>query len=174
MSGVDQHAEAHRLKNELGYGARRIAAELGITRHAATLLLGQPLAHQVAESAEPVAEVAAGGGRPVAVVAASDGQERRPVAEMRLPQRVAQPLAGMDVSQWRALRRDLAVLAQCGSSAESLVHQAVVAMAYAYRQALARGDIKPQVPFLVSEVRLTPLVHRAAQTTPAPAAAEGV
>ncbi|WP_329338546.1 helix-turn-helix domain-containing protein [Streptomyces sp. NBC_00663] len=87
-----------------------------------------------------------------------------PVAQ--LPRRVADPLAGMDVSQWRALRRDLAILAQTGSTAESLVHQAVVAMAHAYRQALARGDIEPRVPFLVSEVRLTPLRHRATAAAP--------
>ncbi|MGW5123014.1 hypothetical protein ACWEQ7_02935 [Streptomyces sp. NPDC004069] len=43
MSAVDQHAEAHRLKNELGYGARRIGRELGITRYAAEQLLDQPL-----------------------------------------------------------------------------------------------------------------------------------
>lgn len=43
MSDVDQHAEAHRLKEELNYGARRIAQELGITRHAATQLLKRPL-----------------------------------------------------------------------------------------------------------------------------------
>lgn len=76
---------------------------------------------------------------------------------------VPDPLAGIDVSQWRGLRRELAVLAQTGSRAEALVHQAVIATAYAYKQALARGDIAPGVPFLVSSVRLTPLPHRAVQ-----------
>lgn len=42
MSAVDEHAEAHRLNTELGYGARRIAAELGITRYAAEQLLKDP------------------------------------------------------------------------------------------------------------------------------------
>lgn len=159
MSGIDQHAEAHRLKNELGYGARRIAEQLGITRHAATLLLGQPLP-------QPVAEVAAGGSQPVAVVAATDGQERRPVAELGLPQRLPQSLDGIDVSRSRALRRDLALLAQTGRTAEALVHQAVVAMAHHYRQALADGRLQPGQPFHVRAMTLTPLPVPAARSAP--------
>ncbi|MGC5034134.1 hypothetical protein ACPXCS_06105 [Streptomyces sp. DT190] len=211
MSTVDPHAEAHRLKNELGYGARRIADELGITRHAATQLLAQPLADQPAGVAGQVAgaagqvagaagkdgqppaelvagvaapsarvadEVAAGdsqlpadqplavadrvaeGGRPVA---AAEGRERRPVAELRLPRRVADPLAGMDVSQWRALSRDLAVLAETGRTPEALVHQAVTAMAYAYRLARKAGDLEPGQWFLVADMTLRPSPHSAAR-----------
>jgi len=77
MSAVDQHAEAHRLRAEEGYGARRIAAELGITRHAATQLLARPLPEPVAE---PVAEVAAAR-RPVAEPVADQ------VAEVAVPDR---------------------------------------------------------------------------------------
>lgn len=44
MSAVDEHAEAHRLKAERGWGARRIGAELGITRYAAEQLLARPIA----------------------------------------------------------------------------------------------------------------------------------
>lgn len=47
MSAVDQHAEAHRLKTECGYGERRIADELGISRHAVRRLLGRPLPEPV-------------------------------------------------------------------------------------------------------------------------------
>lgn len=45
MSAVDQalHAEAHRLKAEHRWGARKIGRALGITRYQATLLLAQPL-----------------------------------------------------------------------------------------------------------------------------------
>jgi hypothetical protein len=150
VSAVDQHAEAHRLKNKHGYGARRIAEQLGITRHAATLLLSQPLA-------EPVAEVAAGSGQPPAVAAATDGQERRPVAARALPRRAAGPLDGFDVSQWPALRRDLAVLAQTGRSAEALAHQAVTAMAHHYRRALDHGDIAAGQPFIVTQMTLRPI-----------------
>jgi hypothetical protein len=79
----EQHAEAHRLRAEDGYGARRIAAELGITRHAATQLLARPLPQPVAE---PVAEVAELVAEPVAEVA----DKRPPVAEVHAP---AEPLA---------------------------------------------------------------------------------
>ncbi|MEU2992558.1 hypothetical protein ABZ772_19720 [Streptomyces griseoincarnatus] len=162
MTTVDQHAEAHRLKSELGYGARRIADELGITRHAATRLLAQPLAEQPAAGVAEVADqVAAGGRRPAAAVAAADSQSRRPVAELRLPRREAQPLAGIDVSQWPALRRDLAVLAQCGRSAEALVHQAVAALAHQYGRALARGDLVPGQPFVVRDMVLRPAAQLA-------------
>lgn len=79
MSAVDQHAEAHRLKNELGYGARRIAGSLGISRYAAEQLLDRPLPAPVAEAAGVAAAVAdevagpVGRERPVA-------DEERPVA----------------------------------------------------------------------------------------------
>jgi hypothetical protein len=78
-----------------------------------------------------------------------------PVAQ--LPRRVAQPLDGFDVSRWPALRRDLAVLAQTGRSAEALVHQAVTAMAHNYRQALDRQAIAVGQPFIVSEMTLRPI-----------------
>ncbi|NEB00598.1 hypothetical protein [Streptomyces sp. SID13726] len=42
MSDVDQRAEAHRLQRERGFGARRVAAELGISRETAGELLSQP------------------------------------------------------------------------------------------------------------------------------------
>ena len=157
MRDVDQHTEAHRLKRELGYGARRIAEELGITRHAATQLLARPLADQPAEVAEPVAEVA---DRVAAVVAATDGQERRPVAALRLPRRITEPLpdplAVLDDHQQRAVRRDLAVLAQTGCTADELLTQAVAALAYGYRLALQRGQLEAGQPVAVTAMRLRP------------------
>ncbi|MFJ9381856.1 hypothetical protein [Streptomyces sp. NPDC101455] len=77
-----------------------------------------------------------------------------PVAQ--LPRRVADPLAGMDVSQWRALRRDLAVLAQTGSSPESLVHLAVVALSHQYGKELAAGRLTPGQRFVVRSMDLHP------------------
>jgi DNA-binding Lrp family transcriptional regulator len=58
-------AEAHRLNRERGYGARRIARELGITRYAATLLLERPPAggtgeDQRAQLARAIASVVPG------------------------------------------------------------------------------------------------------------------
>ncbi|MFJ5156362.1 hypothetical protein ACIQCF_33340 [Streptomyces sp. NPDC088353] len=191
MSAVDQHAEAHRLKNVLGYGARRIGKELGITRHAATQLLDRPLPQPVAEVAEatrqpavPVAERVAGhlavmvGHGPQTqplddvdrsqrskVADQAEATDQPPAAPPALPRRVAQPLAGIDVSQWPALRRDLAVLAQCGRSPESLVHQAVVTLAHSYRQALARGELAPGQPFIAMDMTLRPLPMPAARRT---------
>lgn len=90
-----------------------------------------------------------------------------------LPRRVAQPLAGVDLSQWPAVRRDLAVLAQSGLSAEAVAHQAIVATAYAYRQALARGDLQAGQPFLIRDVRLAQAARRSDCPPPGPAPAEG-
>lgn len=164
MSDRDQHAEAHRLRDERGFGARRIAAELGITRHAATQLLARPLADRpAAEVAEVADPVAAGGRQPVA---AADSQTRRPSARARLPRRVAQPLAGVDVSQMPALRRDLAVLAATGRPAEALVHQAVTALAHHYSRALADGHLQPGQPFIVSDMTMRPAAQLADRPVP--------
>lgn len=96
MSAVDEHAEAHRLRAELGYGARRIARELGITRYAAEQLLARPPADEVAEVAEavvqPVAEpvgrmarVADGVADGVWPVAEPDGRDPAPVDRFAPP-----------------------------------------------------------------------------------------
>lgn len=120
-----------------------------------------------AEAADPAPQVSGGGrtDQPVAgeASAAPVAQDRPPAG---LPRRVAEPLAGIDVSQWPALRRDLAVLAQSGRSAEALVHQAVVALAYGYRQALDRGDLQPGQPFIVSGMTLRPAAQLADRPVP--------
>ncbi|WP_060879979.1 hypothetical protein [Streptomyces scabiei] len=106
MSDVDQHAEAHRLRDEDGYGARRIATELGISRHAATVLLARPLPQPVAEVAEPVAAEEPPVAEPVAEVAESEpvpADEAAGVADEWLP--VAEPVA--EVAD---LRRPVAAL----------------------------------------------------------------
>jgi hypothetical protein len=92
---------------------------------------------EVAQSAPPVEPLAQHAGRP------------------------ADPVAGIGASQRRDMRRDLALLAQTGKTTEALIYQAVVAMAHAYRQARARGDIERGVPFFVREMTLAPLPHRA-------------
>ncbi|MDX3161914.1 hypothetical protein PV369_41815, partial [Streptomyces scabiei] len=81
MSAVDQHAEAHRLKAEHGYGARRIGQELGISRHAATQLLARPLPQPVAATAPVSAAGVAEERPPVAEPVAGVAATRRPVAE---------------------------------------------------------------------------------------------
>lgn len=155
MSAVDQHAEAHRLKAEHGYGARRIGQELGISRHAATKYLAQPLpqpvAVRVADERPPVAE-------PV-------GQEQpvpRPVAEpvaegvvwmaapvshvagtVRFPRPVARsPWLRVDLSRRRGLLRDLVALARLGLQIPYVVEDVLRAFAAAYHQALATGHLQ--------------------------------
>jgi hypothetical protein len=56
VSTVDQHAEAHRLKTECRYGERRIAAELGVSRHVVRQLLARPLPEPVVDQDDPVVE----------------------------------------------------------------------------------------------------------------------
>ncbi len=69
---------AHRLKAELGYGARRNAQELGIALHTATHLLAQPLGGQRAERwlgwLPPT--VRTGGRAEACLLAVDDSQQR--------------------------------------------------------------------------------------------------
>jgi DeoR/GlpR family transcriptional regulator of sugar metabolism len=117
---------------------RRMAARLGLSRDTVTRDLAE-LDRQAAQAAPQANE----GG------AATPARDAPPVA---LPRRVADPLADMDVSQWRALRRDLAVLAQSGLSAEA--HQAVVSLAHQYKQDLAAGRLLPGQRFLIRSLDL--------------------
>jgi hypothetical protein len=82
-------------------------------------------------------------------------EESAPVAQ--LPRRVAHSRLEMDLDRWPAMRRDLALVALCGRPVEEMVSQAVVAVAFCYRQALARGDLEPGEPFLVTGMTLRPL-----------------
>jgi len=88
-----------------------------------------------------------------------------PVAH--LPRRVAHSRLEMDLAERPAMRRDLAVLAQSGRTVEQLVSQAVISLAFEYRRALARGDLLPGEPFLVTSVAMRPAPRPAARTAPA-------
>jgi hypothetical protein len=114
----------------------------------------------VADSAPQASEDGRTVRPPVAEAPALPVAQDRPLAG--LPRRVAQPLAGVDLGQWPAVRRDLAVLAQTGRSAEALAHQAITALAHHYAQALARGQLRPGQPFLVSGMTLRPVPPRPA------------
>ena len=178
MSAVDQHAEAHRLKNDLGYGARRIAQELGVSRHAATQLLARPLPEPVADERRPVAE-------PVAEVADQErlavGQvvdRRPPVAEAPVEGVVVKaqpvghvtgavrfPLPGarspwlrMDLSRRPWLLRDLVRLARIGLQIPTVVDLAVRSFAAAYWQAVTRGELDPGQAYEV-QTRVRPCRH---------------
>ncbi|MBD0837394.1 hypothetical protein [Streptomyces sp. TRM68416] len=150
MSAVDPHVEAHRLKRELGWGARRIAAELGVSRYAAEQLLKRPLAEPVAEVAagerplaEPPGDPAAAALPPAGVVA--DGLDTRPPG----------PWLRLNLSQRPRLWRALATLLQLGMRAPVAVDVAVRAFARAYHQAVIRGELVPGQPYEV-QTRIRP------------------
>jgi hypothetical protein len=178
----ERHAEAHRLKNELSYGARRIAKELGITRHAATQLLARPLPQPVAEVAPAVAEPVAA----VAEVAAPVDGQPQAVAEPTRP--VADKVAGhlaalvgdgpasgrrlvIDLDRFPGLAEDLALLQETGADADEVVNFAVDKLASVYRTARAHGCLRPRQPFQVLSMQLKP-VDVPPQTRPEGAAAE--
>lgn len=144
----EQHAEAHRLKNELGYGARRIGRELGISRYAAEQLLAQPLPQPVAE---PVADEV----RPVAEPV---GQ----VADEVVEQAPTGPVLVLELDRFPGLAADLAVLSRTGRDTAKAAVQAVAAVATAYRTALKREQIPAGVPFFVTRIELRPASARRA------------
>lgn len=148
--------------DEPGLSHRQLAKRLGVSKDTVRRDL-EALAHEEERADAPhapqVSEGGAGEDAPTGAPGAADAPtEDSPDATVApLPRRVAQPLADMDVSQWRALRRDLAVLTLSGLTAEVMVHQAVVALAHCYRQALARGELKHGQPFLVCGMTLRPV-----------------
>ncbi|MDX3748702.1 hypothetical protein [Streptomyces sp. AK08-02] len=191
MTAVDPHAEAHRLRAELGYGARRIAGRLGISRYAAEQLLDKPLPAPVAEvadtSAEPVAEVV-GQERPVAErgaevagpVADPDGQQVSVVAVPSAPVRrvagvaalVFRPVAGVPSAAavpWLQvelggrpwLLRELRRLAWWGLRLPTVVDLAVRSFAAAYHQAITTGQLQPGQPYEV-QTHIRPCQYPAA------------
>ncbi|MFM9594501.1 hypothetical protein ACKI1O_34575 [Streptomyces scabiei] len=185
MRAVDQHAEAHRLKNDLGYGARRIAQGLGVSRHAATQLLARPLPQPVAvpvaagepSVAEPEAVPGAepaGVAEPVAELAglvAEVADQRPPVAEgvvvpvghvagaVRFPLPGARsPWLRVDLSRRRGLLRDLRALARVGLQIPYVVEDVLRAFAAAYHQALATGHLQPGQGYEI-HTRVRPCRH---------------
>ncbi|WP_165854597.1 hypothetical protein [Streptomyces sp. V2] len=164
MSAPDpQHAEAHRLRAEHGWGARRIAEALEITRYAASVLLARPLPQPVAEEIDEVAEA----GEPVADEVAEDDQlpadvvagVAEPVAGAGtrgpLPRRIPDDEIVIDLRRWPALRRDLAALAQTGRTPSELINQAVVVLGFGYRKALDEHRVEPGQPIVVRDLYVT-------------------
>ena len=152
---------------EPGLSHRQLAERLGIgkdtVRRDLDALAREADAEPDAPSVLVAPQVIAVGAEPVA----PDAPVAQPAQTARaVPGRMA-PLDGApDLSQWPALRRDLAVLAQSGSSREALVHQAVVAVAYAYRQALDRGELQLGDRFIVRGVELRPAAQLADRPVP--------
>lgn len=166
MTRADRRTLVRQL-HEQGLSRRAIADRLGIGKDTVRRDLAAIERQAAEETAPPDAP-----GAPDAPQAGQDttgknAPQGAPVAQ--LPRRVAHPLDGADLSRWPAVRRDLAVLAQCGRTAEELAHQAITALAHHYSRALAAGDIEPGQPFTVAAMTLRPLPRPAART----AAADG-
>ncbi|WP_228915968.1 HTH domain-containing protein [Streptomyces sp. DH20] len=87
--------------------------------------------------------------------APGDEPPGEPVAQ--LPRRVRSGRLEMDLSHWPGLRRDLALLAQTGCTAEELVATAVRVLAVGYQQGLAAGVVQPGLPFNVTRMSVGPL-----------------
>lgn len=161
MTRTDRLTLVRQLRDE-GLSQRAIAKRLNISKDTVRRDIerltpaaepdeasaGEPGAHDAPQASGASGERAA----------PADAPQDAPARE--LPRRVAQPLGGVDLSQWPAVRRDLAVLAQTGRTAEAMAHQAIAALAHHYRQALARGDIQPGTPFIVSAMTLRPVAPR--------------
>ncbi|MEU9388301.1 helix-turn-helix domain-containing protein [Streptomyces sp. NPDC048279] len=83
----------------------------------------------------------------------------RPVedAPPALPRRIpAGQTIVLDLDQSPTLRRGLAELAATGLPPEALIAQAIAVLAVGYRQGVARGEIRPDRPFLVRSTTVGP------------------
>ena len=153
---------------------RQMAERLGVSRDTVSRDLAD-IGRRAADSATAAETGTAGPVEHSAPVAhgapqVSDGGRAADATAAGLPRRVAQPLAGVDLARWPAARRDLAVLAQTGRTAEAMAHQAITALAHHYARALAAGDIEPGQEFIVTAMEQRPLPRPAARTAePAPA-----
>lgn len=166
---------------------RQMADRLGISRDTVTRDL-EALDHQAAEVRPPAEEsdqpvedsapqvrelddVVAETGTGAVDATGDQVAEVRPPAEVtvvdqaaesappRLPRRIrpSEELV-IDLSRWPALRRDLAVLEATGLSPEALVNQAVIVLAFGYKQAVSAGRIRPDSPFIVRDMTVSPPV----------------
>nr|WP_268239981.1 HTH domain-containing protein [Streptomyces fuscichromogenes] len=152
---------------------RQMADRLGISRDTVTRDLEEidRAAADPAPPAEqpvgPVGETAPQASHAVPAVADTDGAvvaetapPAEPVAEARpagLPQRMPRrQVLALDLDRWPALRRGLAELAPTGLSPESLVSQAIVVMAYGFREGIAKGHLQPDEPFIVRDMVVAP------------------
>lgn len=146
MSAVDPHAEAHRLNTVHGWGARRIGAELGISRYAAGELLKRPLPQPVADQvAEPVGHVAEEMADQPSTVAVRAAVTPPPC-----------DLLVIDLARFPGLADDLALLRSTRATAAQIVNFAIDRLASSYRTARARGRLREGQAFDVTGMWLKP------------------
>ncbi|MFF8980209.1 DeoR family transcriptional regulator [Streptomyces cellulosae] len=88
-------------------------------------------------------------------------------APVPLPRRSTAGQLVLDLADRPGLRRDLALLAQTGCTAEDLVTTAVRVLAAGYGRGLAAGHVRPGRPFAVTGVSVGPL-SSAPRVTAAP------
>ncbi|MDX2667422.1 hypothetical protein [Streptomyces stelliscabiei] len=183
MNAVDQHAEAHRLKTECQYSERRIAAELGVSRHVVRQLLARPLPQPVVDQqplpVEPVAAVVDQRPPLVEPLAAAADQVRPVVEPSAEGLVVATALVGhatgavrfprpgvrsqwlrIDLSRRRGLLRDLMALARVGLQIPHVVDLAIRSFAAAYWEAVTNGHLQPGQGYEI-HTRVRPCRHAA-------------
>jgi hypothetical protein len=156
---------------EPGLSLRQMARRLGISRDTVRRDLEDidRASSQDAPSSDAMSQTAPQASAGVVAESATPGEASatgpsQGATAAGLPLQAAQPLAGVDLAQWPAARRDLADLVRSGRTAEGVAHMAITAVAHAYRQALARGDLQVGQRFLVSTVTLTALPMPASRT----------
>lgn len=131
-------------------------------------------APQASEGASPASATPAAEDAPPAEPgsATAPGRSAEP-APADLPRRTVAEELVLDLGQWPGLRRDLAVLAVTGMSAQEAIATAVRVLAVGYRQGIASGAIG-QGPFNVLGVSVGPPLPNQfgpRRPSPAPAAA---
>ncbi|MET7679368.1 hypothetical protein [Streptomyces sp. NPDC005423] len=169
MTRADRRTLVRQLRGE-GMSQRAIGRRLNVSKDTVRRDLGKDAPDTGPDGATPgepdMADEPQASGVDAAEPAPSGAPDDAPEARAALPRRfLADPLAGIDVSRAPALRRDLAVLAQSGMSAEALVHLGVVSLAHQYAKELAAGRIKVGQRFVVRSMDMRP-----AGPTPPPAA----
>ncbi|NEB00599.1 helix-turn-helix domain-containing protein [Streptomyces sp. SID13726] len=170
MTRADRLTLVRQLADE-GLSRRRIAQRLGVSKdtvrrdleklRAAAEPVDEPLAEPPGEPGdvdEPqVSEAVSEEGAPVDEPGGEPLDEPVGARVAQLPRRVAHADDLLiDLRRWPALRRDLAVLAATGLSPDALINQAVVVLAFGYRQAVLAGRIQPGQPFVVRDLTVGP------------------
>lgn len=120
---------------------------------------GAPAPADTAPGGAPAPAEPAPGGAPAPDAVEGGAAEAAPGGSPApLPRRVTAGQLVLDLGDRPGLRRDLAMLAQTGCSAEDLVTTAVRVLATGYSRGLAAGHVLPGRPFAVTGMSVGPLL----------------
>ncbi|MGW3417029.1 HTH domain-containing protein [Streptomyces phaeochromogenes] len=173
MTRTDRLTLVRQLKEE-GLSQRAIAKRLKVSKDTVRRDLERLASMDEPDDAPPaapddqdapqVSTVDAGGSAP------TGAPQGAPLAQ--LPRRSDVDRLDIDLRRRPGLRRDLAYLAQIGSTPEELVATAVRVLAVGHRTAVAAGDIEPGRPFNITGLSVAALPVPgprvpSARTTPA-------